>query len=304
MNRIFPPKLKKGDTIGLIAPCYVMTREYLEPLFKTMDELGYKVKCAKNLFSSTNEYAGSVEERAEDFNAMIADPEVKAVLFCGGEVCNEILPHIDYERIKANPKLLCSYSDSTTLLNAVHYMTGLITFYGAAPRTFIEVNDYNLRSFEKRTATLDCDYEKSGEWRVIHPGKCRGTLTGGYLINYASLFGTPYFKLPADKPYVLFAEEHRMFSQPAVVSKWFSNLEMYGGMENVKGIIMGHYSEEEYPAIDEILRRLGEKYQIPVVRCEDFGHGKFTSVFPIGVQCALDTENGTFELLEPAVSEN
>ena len=303
MKRIFPPKLKKGDTIGVIAPCYAITREYTEPLFQALDKLGYRVKCSRHLFSSANEYAGSVEERSADFNDMIADPEVKAVLFCGGEVCNEILPYIDYDGIRKHPKILCSYSDSTSVLNAVHSMTGLITFYGTAPRAFIEGEEYNLRSFEQRTSTLDCVCEKSGEWKVIYPGRCQGTLTGGYLINYAALFATPYFRLSDDKEYVLFVEDHRKFSEPAVVSKRFSNLEMYGGMKNVTGIIMGHYSEDEYPAIDDILRRLGEKYQIPVVRCDDFGHGKYMSVFPIGVECYLNTQRGTFEFLEPAVSE-
>ena len=236
MQRIFPPQLKKGDTIGLVSPCYVIKPEKVEKVVQTLESLGYRVKLSKYLFSETNEYAGSVEERVEDFNAMISDPQVNAVLFGGGEVGNEILPYINYKQIAAQPKALLSFSDGTSILNAVHSQTGLVTFYGASPRTFVEADTYNLRSFEKRTSTQDCTYEKSGEWKVLHPGKCKGTLTGGYLINYASLYGTPYFKRSNDKPYVLFAEDHRIFSQPAVVSKWFSNLEMYGGMENVKGI--------------------------------------------------------------------
>lgn len=301
MRRIFPPALKQGDTIGLVSPCYVIQPEKIEKVVHTLKSLGYHVKMGKYLFSETNEYAGSVEERVEDFNTMIADPQVKAVLFGGGEVGNEILPYIDYQQIAAHPKALFSYSDGTSILNAVHSQTGLITFYGASPRTFMEADPYNLRSFRQRASTLECNYEKSSEWRVIHSGSCKGTLTGGYLVNYASLFGTPYFRLTEDKPYVLFVEDHIMFSQPAVVSKWFSNLEMYGGMKNVKGMIMGHYSEEEYPVLDAILKRIGEKYQIPVVRCEDFGHGRYNAVLPIGVECMLDTENGLFEFMEPAV---
>lgn len=304
MKRLFPPKLQKGDTIGIIAPCWEMKPERLEAPVKTLLELGYRVKYAKNLFSDTNGYAGSVEERAQDFNDMIADPDVKAVLFGGGEVGNEILPYIDYEQIIHHPKILSSYSDGTSILNAVHSKTGLITFYGASPRTFGEAVPYNLRSFEKRTASFDCDYEKSGAWRILCPGQCQGVLTGGYLVNYASLYGLPYFMHPKDEPCVLFIEDHKTFSSPAVISKWFANLEMYGGFENVNGLIFGHYAVEAYPVLDDVLRRLGEKHHIPVVCCEDFGHGTYAATLPIGVRCKLDTEADSFELLESAVNEN
>ena len=148
---IKPKKLQIGDTIGFIAPSYKAKREPIERAAENLRKLGYKVKFSKYLFSTTNDYAGSIEERAEDFNAMIADTEVKMVFFTGGEVGNEILPFIDYENIKKNPKILCSYSDSTTVLNAVNHMTGLVTFYGSSPRFFEGgPTDYTLINFEKR----------------------------------------------------------------------------------------------------------------------------------------------------------
>lgn len=67
---------------------------------------------------------------------MIADDSVQMLLFGGGEVSNELLPYIDYALIREHPKLICSYSDSTTLLNAIHFMCGLPVFYGASVRTF------------------------------------------------------------------------------------------------------------------------------------------------------------------------
>ncbi len=301
MKRIFPPKLQTGDIIGIVAPCWSMKPEKLEASVQILETLGYRVRFGRNLFSETNEYAGSVEERAQDFNEMIADPDIRMVLFGGGEVGNEVLPYIDYEQITRNPKILSSFSDGTTILNAVHSQTGLVTFYGVSPRTFGEAVPYNLRSFEKRVAGFDCSYEKSGEWKTICPGACEGTLTGGYLVNYASLYGLPYFKRPNDRPYVLFIEDHKMFSSPAVVSKWFANLEMFGGFENVTGLIFGHYAAEPYPQIDDILRRLGEKHHIPVVRCDDFGHGTYAACFPIGIGCRMDTATEQFDFTESGV---
>lgn len=300
-NIIKPNRLQKGDTIGIIAPSFALKPEYIQNSIMKLHQLGFQVKLSKHLFSETNGYAGSVDERADDFNTMIADNIVKMLLFGGGEVCNEILPYIDYENIKQHPKIICSYSDSTTILNAVHCKTGLITFYGASLHTFDELTDYNLQSFEKRLMTTDTDYSKNSEWRTIHEGDCEGILTGGYLVNYAALQDSMYFDLDRSKKYLLFIEDHEMFSFPAVVSKWFSDLDQRNVFESVTGLVFGHYSKEEQPLIDEILHRLGERYNIPVVRCEDFGHGINNAVWPIGISAKLDTASGNFGFTESGV---
>ena len=95
-NLIKPKRLKPGDTIGIVAPCLVTTPEKMEPGLRGLEQLGFLIKRAPNLYSDTNGYAGSVEERAADFNAMLADTDVDAIMFGGGEVGNELLPYIDY----------------------------------------------------------------------------------------------------------------------------------------------------------------------------------------------------------------
>lgn len=298
---IKPERLRPGDTIGIIAPAYALKPEHVPGPEKTLRELGFKVKLSKNLFSQTDGYAGSAEERAEDFNEMIADGEVKMLLFGGGEVCNEILPYIDYENIARHPKILCSYSDSTTILNAVHSKTGLVTFYGASLRTFDNLTDYNRQSFINRFVAPETKYVKSGDWQTIRSGAGTGVLSGGYLENYAALQGLRYFALDAKEKYLLFIEFHECFGSPAVASKWFSNLAHRGVFERASGLIFGHYSANPQPQIDAILERIGESYKIPVVKCEDFGHGQNNAVFPIGITARMDTKTGVFEFLENGV---
>lgn len=298
---IKPEKLNYGDTIGIIAPSIAMKPEYIQNSVKQLSALGFKVKLSAHIFSNANGYAGSVEERAEDFNSMISDESVKMILFGGGEVCNEILPYIDYENICRHPKIICSYSDSTTLLNAINCKSGLVTFYGASVRTFENLTEYNFHSFEKRFMTAETRYDKSAPWKTIRAGECEGVLVGGYLVNYAALYGLEYYpEIPYDSC-ILFIEDHEMFSSPAVVSKWFANLEHRNVFKKVSGLIFGHYSENDAPLIDGILYRIGEKYDIPVVRCEDFGHGTNNSILPIGIPASLDTEKDSFELLESGV---
>ena len=294
--------LQKGDTIGFIAPSYKPKRDPAERAAENLRKLGYKVKFSKNYFSTTNDYAGSIEERAEDFNAMIADTEVKMLYFGGGEVGNEILPFIDYENIKKNPKILCSYSDSTTVLNAVNKQTGLVTFYGSSPRFFEnEPIEYTLTNFEKRLCSTDLDYVKNSEWRVLTPGKAEGKLIGGYLINFACLLGLEWYENLPDEDIILFIEDHEKFSNAAMISKWFTMLEHKGVFKRAKALIFGHYSLEEKPVIDDILTRIGKRYNIPVIRNEDFGHGANGAILPISVRAKLDTEDMSFELLESGV---
>ena len=299
---IKPKMLRKGDTIAFIAPSYKPKRDPIERSAENLRKLGYKVKFSKNLFSTTNDYAGSIEERAEDFNAMIADPEVKMVFFGGGEVGNEILPFIDYENIKKNPKILCSYSDSTTVLNAVNKQTGLVTFYGSSPRFFEnEPIEYTLTNFEKRLCSTDLDYVKNSEWRVLTPGKAEGKLIGGYLINFACLLGLEWYEDLPDEDIILFIEDHEKFSNAAMISKWFTMLEHKGVFKRAKALIFGHYSLEEKPVIDDILTRIGKRYNIPVIRNEDFGHGANGAILPISVKARLNTEDMSFEFLESGV---
>lgn len=303
MDLIKPEKLQYGDTIGIIAPSIAMKAEYIESSVQNLRSLGFQVKLSKHIFSDSYGFAGSISERAEDFNAMISDNTVKMLLFGGGEVCNEILPYIDYNNVRQNPKIICSYSDSTTILNAIHYMSGLVTFYGASVRTFEDLSAYNRQAIEKQLMSTKQSYLKSSPWEIIYPGKCEGALVGGYLVNYAALYGLEYYRKSPYESCILFIEDHEKFSSPAVVSKWFANLEHRKAFENVKGLIWGHYSVNCSHPIDDILYRIGEKYCIPVVRCEDFGHGANNSILPIGINARLDTNTDTFELLESGVCD-
>lgn len=299
---IKPCKLNKGDTIGFIAPSYKAKRDPIERSAENLRKLGYKVKFSENLFSTTNDYAGSIEERASDLNAMVADPEVKMIYFGGGEVGNELLPFVDYENIKKNPKIFLSYSDSTTLLNAINKQTGLVTFYGSSPRFFEnEPTDYTLLNIEKRLCSNDLDYAKNSEWRVITPGKAEGILVGGYLINFATLLGLEWYEELPDEDIILFIEDHEKFSNAAMISKWFTMLEHKGVFKRARALIFGHYSIEEKPVIDDILARIGNRYNIPVIHNDDFGHGVNGAIFPISVKAKLDTETLSFELLESGV---
>lgn len=325
---IRPERLHKGDTIGFIAPCYALKKENAERAGNVLEKLGFRVKYAEHLFSTAWDFSGTAQERADDFHQMILDDDVKMLLFTGGEVSTHLLPLLDYELIRKHPKIISSFSDSTSLLNAVSCRSGLVTFYGQSIRTFEKCYEtiregkdlpYNLQVFMERLVEVSSRYKAAAPWRVLCEGHAEGTLTGGYLVNYTLLQDTPYYSLKeemrGEERGLLFLEDHEKFNEPAAVSRYLSCLEQEGVFEKASGLIFGHYSENAEPfyegsnkskdeIVDEILFRIGEKHRIPVVRTDDFGHGACNQILPIGVRAVLDAreKNVRFELCESGVA--
>ena len=128
---MIPTKLKKGDTIGVIAPSNYIEKgdlEYINASIALMEASGFKVKFGKYVFENTLGYGTSPEKRAADINWAFKDDEVKAIMCVkGGEDSNTTLDYIDYEMIKKHPKIICGFSDNTSILNAIHEKTGLVT---------------------------------------------------------------------------------------------------------------------------------------------------------------------------------
>ena len=120
--------LKYGDTIGIISPSWVADRNDYGKYAKGIERLGFQVKFGKNIYKDTYKYTASVSER--DLNEMIYDENVKMVFFGGGYGSVDLFPYINYNRIKEAPKLFLSYSDGTSILNAIYAKTGIITYYG------------------------------------------------------------------------------------------------------------------------------------------------------------------------------
>ncbi|HBL84897.1 MAG: hypothetical protein A2Y17_06665 [Clostridiales bacterium GWF2_38_85] len=297
INNIIPLRLKKGDIIGIVLPCDVKTADKLEPAVDIIKEQGFRVKLGNFVYKPTIGYAATAEERAADFNAMIYDNEVRMVFFGGGEVGNEILPLIDYKTARKNPKIYCSYSDGTSILNAITANCKIVTYHGQTPRTFTPITEFNLWHFNKRLMTSDNDYLKSDSWTVINNGVAEGIMVGGYTQNVALLTGSRYMKLDLNQKYILFLEDHRWFSIPAAVSRYISHIEQSDLFTNVTGLIFGQYSNDEQSEIIEILKRFGAKHKIPIVKCNDFGHESNNAIFPIGMKARLDANNEELRFL-------
>ncbi len=294
------PLLNPGDIIGLASPSWLATEESIAPAVAALQSLGYRVRLAPHIFAHGWDYAAAPEERAESFNALIRDPDVRLVFFGGGEGADDIVPLLDYEAARRDPKLYLSYSDGTSILNAIHVKTCLVTLYGQTPGRMPDAvdrrpTDYNLRQFTAFTASRPERHTAAAPWRPLIPGRAAGTLVGGYLANTIFAAATGQLVPETGDDLILFVEDNRMFSGIEALSAHLGRLEQCGIMPRVRGLLFGHYSVPTDEQVLTRLTRLGEKWHIPVAYSDDFGHGENSAVLPIGVRAVLDTEECTLE---------
>jgi muramoyltetrapeptide carboxypeptidase len=263
-----------------------------------IEKRGFKVKAGDNIYKDTYGYAAAERERASDFNKMVSDNEVKMVFFGGGDGAIEILPLLDYGAVKRNPKIFSSYSDGTSILNAIHAKTGLVTYYGQSPSCFEDLRQYDWEQFQSHFVNGNAkEFDKNSEWAALRGGRAEGTLIGGYAGLFALLQNSEYLPDDPAAKYILFLEDHELFSKPAMVSMYLSWIERHPFIENVTGLLFGHYSENPFPDLMERFKRFGEKHDIPVVYCDDFGHGRNHAILPIGVKAAFNADEKTLTLL-------
>lgn len=294
--------LPKNGGIGLCSPSHVplyeaapgqeipWSREY-KNIIGGMEQEGFQVVQADNMYKNAWGFLGADGERGADLNRLAADERVDYILFGGGEGAPEVLPYLEFGLFRLNPKRIGSYSDGTTILNSIWAITGLETYYGQDPTLFTGWTDYNRRHFEGHILSDSMtEHEKNSPWLCLNPGAAEGVLVGGYTLNFALLLGTKYFPVDLDEPHILFLEDHEKFGDEAHVSAMLGYIEQSDFMRSVTGLIFGNYADHPCPNLYARLKLLGQRRHIPVVYCDDFGHGENHAILPIGRKAWLDAD--------------
>ena len=304
---IIPKKLKKGDIIGVVAPSNPITGENIEEIRKAkeiVEKDGFKVKFSKNLFSNTNGYSSTAKEKAEDINRMFADKEVK-MIWCakGGENSNTTFEYLDYDLIGKNSKIICGYSDITSLTNIITQKTGLVTFNGTNFKTIAtDETSYSYEEAIKRFVDGSLEVGKENEkYQTIIPGVAEGNLIGGNLSLIRGLVAGKYKIDFMDK--ILFIEELGFETGPSLVSNYLAYMKQNGVFEQIKGIWIGNYEHESGITLEKILQDIiGDKYNKPIIKSNNFGHVETKTVIPIGTKAKIDTNKRIkIELIERCV---
>ena len=312
-----PARLRPGMTIGLVTPASnVPENEELYAAMELVESLGFKAKPSENLFSRTHYLAGTDEQRAADLNAMFADSEVDGI-FCvrGGYGSGRLLRDLDYDVIRANPKVLMGYSDITALLNSINLHTGLMTFHG--PIAGANFSEYSLEQYRKVLVNPSNEtriaepppFEQSpgivdriNRLTPIVPGVAEGRLIGGNLSLLVTLMGTPYEPIFDDA--ILILED--VYEPPYSVDRMLTHLWLTGKLERLAGVALGKFTDDDYDSntfsMEEVLRDRFEPLGIPTIRGLMIGHIEDQTVVPIGARARLDVDAQSLTLLESAVS--
>ena len=308
---MIPTKLKKGDTIGVIAPSNYIEKddlEYINASIALMEASGFKVKFGKYVFEDTLGYGTSPEKRAADINWAFKDDEVKAIMCVkGGEDSNTTLDYIDYEMIKKHPKIICGFSDNTSIINAIHEKTGLVTYHGP---TFKSLTSWEtgyaykqfIKTFAENTESLIMG-EPEDEYTTIQAGQTTGELVGGNLSLFTKLVCGKYAVNLQDK--ILFLEELGFEAAPEMVNSNIYYLKQNGVFDRIAGLWIGNYEHPSKVSIEKIIKNaIGDEYKFPIIKSDNFGHIDKKIIIPIGTKAEINTnEKIKIKLVEKCVDE-
>lgn len=289
MQKIFPSKLKKGDTIGILCVSGdIKDYERLEKSKKYFENQGFTIVVSPNVKERKNYLCGDDNTRAKALNDFFKDDNIDAIIAArGGYGAIRLIDKIDYLSIKQHPKIFGGYSDITALMLMIYKKTGLVTYN--APMTYsdfgTDISQYTEKSFFNnltngiREITIDKPL-------VYYGGVTSGVLWGGNLSTIQSLCGQNFIP---DEKFIFVAEDinepvykiDKMFTQLLNISQFRNNL---------TGIVLGDFSgidNEIY--FKDFFEELAQNLKIPVIGGLKFGHCKDMQTFQIGADVMLDT---------------
>ncbi|KKP35843.1 MAG: Peptidase U61 LD-carboxypeptidase A [candidate division TM6 bacterium GW2011_GWF2_32_72] len=322
-QKIFPNKLKKGDTIAVIAPSRsmaIISQDTQRIANKNLEDLGFKLVFGEHVNEFDRFVSSSIESRVKDLHWAFANPEVKAVLtVIGGYNCNQLLSYIDWDLIKKNPKIFCGYSDITILNDSFLAQAGLVTYYGPHYSTFGQKYklEYAIDYFKKCLMSNEpFDLFPSKEWaddqwwlnqenrvtfknpgyEIINRGEAQGIIIGGNLGTFTLLQGTEYF--PSLKNSILFLEDDVETPKVEFIRR-LQSLIQQPGFDGVKGIVFGRFQHDTHMDLEElvaIVRTIKELNFMPIIANVDFGHTNPIITFPIGGEVTIKTAGDGIEI--------
>lgn len=339
---IKPKRLSKGEIIAVVSlswgglgdDCFIhkfnIAKERLEKDF------GLEVICMPHALKGSKFIANHPELRAKDLMDAFSDNSISAI-FCaiGGDDTIRILPYIDLEIIKNNPKIFMGYSD-TTINHFMMYKAGLVSFYG--PSIMCEFGEY-VRMFNyTQKAVKDILFGEwkqyrllpSAEWtddcipweennintphtmkkdshgyEVINGnGVVEGHLLGGCIDVFMMAIGTEIWPtLKEWKDAILFVETSEDIPAPDFIKRTFRNLAAQGVLNVIKGIIVGKPQGEKYyneykVAITQVVVNEEQLIDLPIFYNANFGHSKPIGIISYGIKAQLDCKNKSIVLLE------
>lgn len=314
---IKPRGLAPGDTIMIVAPSGELIPRRVKLAVERLEKMGFRVIVPDDVYSVRGYLAGPDERRAAELMRAFTDPEVDAIFpGTGGYGATRMLDLLDYDAIRANPKILIGFSDITGLHMALDTKCNFVTFHSPNPQWGLGSWD-NLPEFSAKYFWRSLMADQNGEEQgfayepplysplgIYSPGVGEGRLCGGNLSLLASLTGTEY-ELDTDGK-VLFLED--VSEAPYRVDRMLRQLKMTGQLDELAGVILGQFRKceadgsESSLSLPEVFTDYFGDAPYPVVCNFPAGHVKLNATLPFGVRVRVDADNREVRVLENAVT--
>lgn len=336
MQILKPACLQVGDTIGIVSPASPIAAycpRRFERGVQTLERMGFKVLVSEHARALHGHTAGTIAERVDDLHGMFQNPEVKAIITSiGGYNSNQLLDKLDYDLIRANPKIFLGYSDITALHLGIHKMTGLVTFLGPAVMPqfgeFDGLHPYtenwlkNILMAERSPGEVEpscLTIHEQLSWdkedhrarqveshpgpKVLRPGTAEGRIVAGNLGTMLALAGSPYF--PKLEGALLMVEEDETES-PDTMDRFLTQLRLMGAFEAIAALGIGRFHPkvgfDSADSLESIVMEATDGFDLPIAIDFDFGHTDPMLTLPQGIHARVDfTAQARFELLESGV---
>jgi muramoyltetrapeptide carboxypeptidase len=300
----------RGDRIGVVAPSGPVDEERLRRGVAELERLGFAVRIAEGVLERRGFTAGTMESRLRQLHGLFVDPGVSAIMCArGGAGTVQLLPHLDRDLLRGNPKPLVGYSDITCLHLEMERL-GLTSLHG--PMVARELADGDAaydRASLWHALTGEGEPYASGpdDLVALAGGSGVGVLRGGCLSLLAGAAGTPWALRGLDEPTMLFVED--VDEKPYRVDRMLRQLRASGALQGVRGVVFGDMKgcapgfHEDY-ALEEILLEALDGLDVPVALGLSSGHTAHPNVtLPFGVPARLECTGGEarFTVLEAPV---
>jgi muramoyltetrapeptide carboxypeptidase len=291
-----PPRLRRGDTIGVIAPAGVVDEAALRGGIDLLERAGFRVRLGDAVLACERYLAGDDVRRAADWHAMVDDDDVAAV-FCarGGYGSGRLLPLLDVDRLRHRPKAFVGHSDATFLLNDLLQRAGVVTFHGPMVSFFARQPDCLVHLLPLLEGEPPPTLTADEVWRE---GEAEGVVVGGCLSIVAASMGTPY--AVDTRGAFLFLED--VNERPYRVDRMLTQLRQAGALDEIAGLIFGEmpgtFDDGDVTLADVVQDVCGD-LGVPMVAGVPSGHGRGLLTLPFGVRTRLCGAEIAF--LEPAV---
>lgn len=308
LNIIIPKRLKEGSKIAITAPASPTSMGEINKGIKTFKSLACEVVVGNTISKQNNShryFSASEEQRAEEFMSFIEDETVDAIV-CGrgGYGVMRILDQLDYDKIRANPKIIMGFSDITALLNSLYAKSGLVSYHG--PVASSSFNSYTVTHLKDIFFTNENLKYKDKSAISIQGGVAEGKLVGGNLKMVVSTLGTPYEIDTKDS--ILFLED--IGEHPYKIDRMLTQLKLAGKLKTCTGFVFGIFKNINerkpfYPnysyTIKEVVEQIIKPYGKPILMEMPIGHIENKITLPIGIKARINAENKELELIENPV---